>query len=72
MSTSIIIETADSNGKKYQRAIADVDPTKTNFELKTFAINLNALTGNDYVGGTRVERIDLDDEYDPNGGSSNG
>ena len=66
MSTSIIIESTDTNGKKYQRALTSVDSTATNAELKSFALSLNALTGNTYVAGTRVERIDLDDEYDPN------
>lgn len=62
MSTNIIFESTDSNGKKYQKAIPGVSSTATNEQLKTLAQSLNALTGNTYVGGTRVDRIDLDSD----------
>lgn len=64
--TSIIIETLDANGKKYQKAYPNVNPNATNAQLKSFAMTVTNLTDNVYTGGTRVIKVDLDDEYDPN------
>lgn len=65
MATNIIIETTSASGKKLQKAIANVNPNATNYELKVFAQSLNSLTSNTYVGTTRIDRVDISDARSP-------
>lgn len=63
ISTSLSITTADSNGKQTTRKYTAINPTLTNAEMKTAFLTLHGLTGNDYVDGSRVMTVNLDDEY---------
>lgn len=65
MATNIIIETTSASGKKLQKAITNVNPNATNYELKVFAQKLNSLTSNTYVGTTRIDRVDISDARSP-------
>lgn len=67
---SLIVNIANGN-KTAQKVIADVNPSATNAELKTFAQAMVGLTDYSYSNGTLVERTDLDDDTstlpNPNG-----
>ncbi|MBQ3434105.1 MAG: hypothetical protein IJG24_03560 [Selenomonadaceae bacterium] len=57
--TSLIIN-AVNEGKTLQKAIADVNPSATNAELKAFAQGMLGLTDYTYTNGALVERTDID------------
>lgn len=58
--TSLIIN-AVNEGKTLQKAIADVNPSATNDELKAFAQGMLGLTDYTYTNGALVERTGIDD-----------
>ena len=68
MDTSLIIN-ATQNGKKVTKAITNINPEKDNATLKTFAQKVNALTTNNYVDATRVNKMSVE-EADAGGGST--
>lgn len=67
MDTSLIISSTNS-GKKLQKAITNINPDKDNAVLKTFAQKVNALTTNNYVDATRVNKMSVEEEYQQGGG----
>lgn len=71
MTTSISVTTIDGNEKQTTRSYGDVDPTKTNLELRRGIQGVLTLSGNSYVGGSRVIKVDLDDTY-PEEATDNG
>ena len=60
MDTSLIIN-ATNSGKKIQKAITNINPEKDNATLKTFAQKVNALTTNEYIDATRVNKMSVNE-----------
>lgn len=60
MDTSLIIN-ATNSGKKLQKAITNINPDKSNSVLKEFAQKVNALTTNNYVDATRVNKMSVEE-----------
>lgn len=54
--TSIIIDSTSSGGKKIRKAITDINPDATNEQLKSFAQQFNALSTNTYGATSRVKK----------------
>ena len=60
MDTSLIIN-ATNSGKKVTKAITNINPAKDNSILKTFAQKINALTTNNYVAATRINKQSVEE-----------
>ena len=60
MDTSLIINSTNSD-KKVSKAISNINPEKDNAVLKTFAQKVNALTTNNYVDATRVNKMSVNE-----------
>lgn len=61
MDSSIIIKATNSAGKKYSKAVSNINPAASNDVLKTFAEKYNGLSSDTFGGGTRVNKIDLNE-----------
>lgn len=70
MAQSLIFTATDGSGNKTQKAVTNINPAKTDYELKTFAQSVNALTGNTFVSANRVERTDITNATDGNNGGN--
>lgn len=57
--TNMYIDSLDTNGKKVQRSITNLNPDATNNQLRALAIGINALSTNTFGSATKVERTDL-------------
>ena len=57
--SSLIIESTDQNGKKLQKTLGYINPNATDSNVCTFAKMLTALTTNQYVGASRVDKADI-------------
>ena len=69
MDTSLIIN-ATNSGKKVTKAITNINHDKDNTILKTFAQKVNALTTNNYVDATRVNKMSVNEEGGGSGGGT--
>lgn len=61
MNTSLMINSTNA-GKKYQKAIANINPEKSNAILEEFAQKLTGLSTNSYVGASRVDKSDVTEQ----------
>lgn len=59
MSTSFYINGTDTNGKKIQRSVTDIDSNANNYQIVALAKGLFALTSNTYSGTTKIIREDI-------------
>ena len=57
--SSLIIESTDQNGKKLQKTLGYINPNATDANVCKFAKMLTALTTNQYVGASRVDKADI-------------
>ena len=60
MTTSVILASTDTTGKKLQKTLTNINPSATSTQLKTFAQGLNGLTTNTYIETNRIDRITCD------------
>ncbi len=71
MDTNLIINSTNG-GKKVSKAISNINPEKDNATLKEFAQKVNALTTNNYVDATRVNKMSVEETYSGGGGKTEG
>ena len=63
--TSVILNSTDSNGKKMQTTITNVNPEAASIHLKQMGQMINALTSNTYDSTDRIDKINCDTESKP-------
>ena len=63
--TSVILNSTDSNGKKMQTTITNVNPEASSLHLKQMGQMINALTSNTYDSTDRIDKINCDTEAKP-------
>ena len=65
MNTSILIN-ANRDGKTVKKTVTNINPDKSNADLKTFAQMVNNLSNDTFAGGNRINVQSLDEEdYSP-------
>ena len=63
MNTSILIN-ATRAGKTVKKTVTNINPDKSNADLKTFAQMVNALSADTFAGGNRINVQSLDESSD--------
>lgn len=59
VSVTLAISATDASGKKKETNITNINPEKSNADLKEFAIKLTALTKNNYAGAQKITKEDI-------------